>query len=488
MGIVLKQTFNNTIITYFGFALGAINALFLYTNFLTDEYYGLVGVILSTSAILMPIMAFGVHNTLVKFYSGFDKKDGFLTLMLLLPLVMIIPLAAFAHFGNSMIGEFLAQKNTIVRDYVWYIFLIGLAMAYFEVFYAWARVQLKSVFGNFMKEVFVRSGITILLLLVYLKVISVETFLMAMVGLYLLRTIIMKLYAYSLKRPQLDFNFPENIQEIVVYSSLIILGGSAAVILLEVDKFMINQYIAIENVAYYAVAVHIATVIIAPSRAMHQITYPMTAELLNKNDFNGLKDLYQKSSLTLFIVAGLVFLLIILNLEDLYQMVPEEYRGGFFVVLLIGLAKLYDSFLGCNNSILYNSKYYRAVLWLGVFLAAMIVLFNIWLIPRYGIEGAALATFLAVFIYNTCKLVYVKSKFNMWPFTNETFKVLCLILLAAALFYAFQFPFHPLVNILIKSLLMIAMYVAVLYRFKISEDVFGVLKKFLGERAKGLGQ
>lgn len=482
MGIVLKQTLNNTIITYLGFALGAVNALFLYTNFLTDEYYGLVGVILSTSAILMPLMAFGVQNTLVKFYSSFEKPDAFLTMMVLLPLIMIIPLGLFAYYGNSMIAEFLSKKNAIVKDYVWYIFLIGLGMAYFEVFYAWARVQLKSVFGNFMKEVFVRLSITILLALVSFEIISVDFFLKALVGVYLSRSLIMKLYAYGLKGPRLNFDFPKNTQEILIYSALIILGGSAAVVLLEIDKFMINQYIEIENVAYYTVAVHIATVIIAPSRAMHQITYPMTAELLNKKNFSDLKSLYQKSSLTLFIVAGLVFLMVILNLNDLYQMIPEEYRGGFYVVLLIGLVKLYDSFLGCNNAILYNSQYYRAVLWLGIFLAAMTIVFNMWLIPRFGMEGAAMASFLAVFIYNTSKLGYVKAKFNMWPFTPETFKVLCLILVVGALFYAFQFPFHPLVNILIKLFLMTAMYVGVLYRFKISEDVFGALKKFLGRK------
>ncbi|MRH99720.1 oligosaccharide flippase family protein [Kriegella sp. EG-1] len=482
MGIVLKQTFFNTIITYLGFAMGAVNALFLYTNFITDEYYGLVGVVLSTSAILMPLMAFGVQNTLVKYYSSFEEKDSFLTLMVLLPLIIIIPLGLFSYFGNSLVSEFLSKKNVIVKDYVWHIFLIGLAMAYFEVFYAWTRVQLKSIFGNFMKEVFVRLGVTILLFSVYFEFITVDVFMNALVGLYLLRTIIMKIQAYLLKKPKLDFNFPTNSNEIITYSALIILGGSAAVILLEIDKFMINQYIEIENVAYYAVAVHIATVIIAPSRAMHQITYPMTAELLNDNNLVGLKALYQKSSLTLYIVAGLVFLMIILNLNDLYQMIPSEYRGGFFVVLLIGLIKLYDSFLGCNNAILFNSEYYRAVLWLGAFLAAMTILFNMWLIPEFGMDGAAMASFLAVFIYNTCKLVYVKTKFNMWPFTKETFKVTALIVLVGALFSSFQFNFHPLINISLKLFLMTTMYIGILYRFRISEDVFGVLHRFLGKK------
>jgi hypothetical protein len=33
----------------------------------------------------------------------------------------------------------------------------GLCMAYFEIFYAWARVHMHSVFGNFIKEVALRS-------------------------------------------------------------------------------------------------------------------------------------------------------------------------------------------------------------------------------------------------------------------------------------------------------------------------------------------
>ncbi len=58
--------------------------------------YGLVQVVLSVSTVLMPILAFGVPNSLVKFYSSFGKeeeKDVFLTMMLLLPLISIIPIA-----------------------------------------------------------------------------------------------------------------------------------------------------------------------------------------------------------------------------------------------------------------------------------------------------------------------------------------------------------------------------------------------------------
>ena len=242
---------------------------------------------------------------------------------------------------------------------------------------------------------------------------------------------------------------------------------------------MLNNYLQLENVAYYAVAGFIASTIAVPSRAMHQITYPMTAEYLNHKDKIGLKSLYQKSSLTLFIISGLLFLLIILNLEDLYQLLPKGYTGGSMIVFWIGLAKVYDALLGNNNSILYNSDYYRSILLFGVLLAVMAVGLNLWLIPAYGLKGAAIASFSAFFIYNSLKIYYVKAKFNISPFTKETLKVSALLLIVGILFYYLQFSFHPVLNILLKSVLVIAMYVGILYRFKISEDVYGVLSKFL---------
>lgn len=481
MGIVLKQSLSNTIITYIGFGFGAVNTIFLYTQFLTAEYYGLVGVISSASALLMPLLAFGVPNTLVKYFSSFKDSeygDSFLTMMLFLPLLAILPVAGIAYFANTLIGEFISRENAIVKDYVWYIFLIGMALAYFEVFYAWSRVQMKSVFGNFMKEVFVRIGVAILLLGIYFEWITVATFLKSLVVLYILRTIIMQLYAFKLRFPKIRFNFPKNSKTILEYSALIILGGSVAVVLFEMDRVMINQFIKIENVAYYSVAIFMATAIAVPSRAMHQITYPLTAEILNRKDSEGLKQLYHKSALTLFIIAGLLFVLIMTNINDVYQLLDPAYSQGVIVVFLIGLTKVYDAVLGNNNAILYNSDYYKALLMIGVFVAISAVLLNLWLIPTYGLKGAAYASFMALLLYNSIKLVFVKIRFDIVPFTPELWKVLVLLCAIGTAFYFINLPFYPIVNIAIKSTVVVGIYLWFLYNFKWSEDIYGVLSKF----------
>ncbi|WP_422351357.1 lipopolysaccharide biosynthesis protein [Flagellimonas sp.] len=481
MGIVLKQTVTNTITTFIGFGFGALNTLFLYTNILEPSYYGLVTFILASGAILMPIMSAGAHNSMVKFYSAQDNKDknGFLTLILLAPLMIILPLTLLVWLFYDNIGDFLSIQNSLVKDYIWYLFLVGLSLAYFEVFYAWGKVHLKSVFGNFLKEVFARVCATVLLVLLYLEIITLDFFYQALVGVYLLRTLLMKLYAYSLQRPVLNFSFPKETKQILGYGLLMVLGGSVALILLEIDKVMINQFRTLDQVAYYGVAIYIATSIIVPTRAMHQITYPMTASYLNNGNTFELENLYKKTSLTSFIASGILFVLIVLNLNDLYLMIPEEYRDGFFIVFLIGLAKVFDSLLGNITAILYYSEYYKWVLAMGICFALATILLNLWLIPIYGIEGAAMASFIAIFLFNLSKLIFVKLKFGMLPMTAATFKVFATLMLIGALFGMLQFPFHPLVNIGLKSALVIAMYLGILFRFHISEDVSGVLAKWL---------
>ncbi len=491
MGIVIKQSFNNLLTTYLGFAIGALNTLYLYINFMSETYYGLVSFIVSTAMILMPFMAFGVQNTLVKFYSAYEGKEQsvFLNWMLLLPLVVAIPGTLICFFFYEQIASFLATKNAIVYEYVWYIFIIAISSAYFEAFFAWSKVQFKTIFGNFMKEVFHRLGITVLLALLAFKMITIDTFLILLVLVYVSRMLLMSVYAFNLKRPKFIRHTirsisnpkkrPQNFVAIIKYTMLIIIAGSVATLLLDLDKFMLGLYEDIKNVAFYSVAIYIATVIAVPASAMHQITYPMVAKMLNEKQYADMRKLYHKSSLTLFVIASLLFLLIACNISSLYDMVTPSYRSGLYVVLCIGAAKLLDNCLGINNAILYNSDYYRIILVLGVILVIIAIILNIIFIPIYGINGAAIATFVASVLYTLCKIFIVYKKFGMQPFTKGSLKTLLLLIVFFCGFYFWNFSFHPFINIAIKSILIGTGYLLAVYFLKVSGDVTSVIQNVL---------
>ena len=482
MGIIIDQSAKNLFTTYLGFGIGAINTLFLYTHFLTPQYYGLVGFLLSAANLIWPLMAFGVHNTLVKFYSGYDsktEKDKLLNVILFLPLGLALILGLLGYLSYDFLLDYFSEGNALVKPYIWLIFVIALATSYFEIFFSWAKINYKSVFGNFMKEVFHRAATAFLLVSVFLEWLTVENFIYALSLVFVTRTILMMFYSFRLYTPKFGLSFPKNRGFILRYSALILVAGSVAMVLLDLDKVMIERFLPIEMVAVYGIAVYISSVIAVPSRAMHQITYPMTATLLNKKDKKGLKELYQKSSLTLLIVSGLIFLLIITNVHQLYRLVPAVYQISFSIVILISSVKLYDSMLGNNNSIMFNSDYYRLVLAFGVALAGLAFVLNILLIPQLELLGAALATFIAFACYNTSKLVIVYKKFKIHPFTKETFYSLLIILIFSFLFYFWDFQIHPIINIALKSVLIVGGYISCIFLLNLSPDINNLLKKYL---------
>jgi len=493
MGIVFKQSLKNTLFIYLGFAFGGINTLFLYTRFLEDEYYGLVTFLLSTSNLLMPLIALGVHHSIVKFYSSYftkTEKDQFLSSILFLPFIIAIPIAYFGTLFYEEIGRYLSEENPVIKDYTFVIYLIAVATSYFEIFYAWAKVQFQSVFGNILKELWNRVVVMVLLFAVYFEWITKAEFIYFLTGAYFLRTLVMMVYALKLYTPKFGFSRPKNFNEVLRFSGYIILAGSAGAIILDIDKFMIPGKESLVKAAYYSVAVFIGSFIEAPSRAMLNILQPLTSKTLNEENHQEVASLYKKSSLNLLLISGLFFVLINTNINQLFRLLPQAYSGGVLVVLMISLLKLYNGFLGNNGAIINNSKFYRITLPISLTMAFLVYFLNklFYYELDMGTNGLALATLLVIFSANTFKLFFVKRKFSITPFTNKSLLLLLIITVLYLSFnfwefpvanvYLWDFPMHPIINMILKSVLIVVIYVFLILKLHISPEFDNLLKKY----------
>lgn len=493
MGIVLKQSFKNTLFIYLGFAFGGINTLFLYTRFLEDEYYGLVTFLLATSNLLMPLIALGIHHTIVKFFSSYFtkvEKDKFLSSVLFLPLLIAIPMGFFGNLFYEEISTYLSIENLIIKEYTFVIYLVAFTTAYFEVFYAWAKVQFQSVFGNIVKELWNRVVVMILLFGVYFEFLTKAEFIYYLTAAYFLRMFVMMFYAFSLYFPKFTFARPDNFNEIARFSLYIILAGSAGAIILDIDKFMIPGKESLEKAAYYSVAVFIGSFIEAPSRAMLNILQPLTSKTLNEENHKEVASLYKKSSINLLLISGFFFVLINANVNQLFSLLPKEYAGGALVVLMISILKLYNGFLGNNGAIINNSKFYKITLPLSLSMAFSVYFLNklFYYELDLGTNGLALATLIVILVANTFKLLFVKSKFSMTPFTDKSWLMILIVTGLYLLFnfwdfhisdiYLFKIPVHPIINILLKSILITIIYVFLVIKLNVSTEITNLSKRF----------
>jgi len=499
LGIVLKQSLKNTIIIYLGFLIGGINTIFLYARFLKDEYYGLATYVFAASNLLMPVMALGIQFTIIKFFSAYKtkkEKDSFLSSILFLPLLVALPIGFCWDIFHNLIMSYIAKSNVesnlIIENYTIYIYIIAVCCAYFEVFYSWAKVQMQSVFGNVLKELYNRAAIMTLLFAVNFDIITKQEFLYYMALAYIIRTFLMLFYAFKLYTPKLSFTLPYNFKEVLRYSFYILLAGSAGALVLDIDKVMIPGKEGFATAAYYGVALFIGSFIEAPSRAMGQILQPLTSKAINENNDNETKSLYHKSAINLLLVGGLFFILVNCNVDELFKIMPNKnYAGGGLVVLLISGAKLFMMSLGNNGAIIQNSKFYKIVMPIGLGMAFMVTYLNIFFYNKVGMgtEGLALATLLAVLTFNAFKLWFVHHKLKMFPYTLKTLQMVFIILGVFLAFYFWNFSvpefsvknfrIDPLINIILKSILIIPAYLFIVIKFSISEQINNLVSRFI---------
>lgn len=96
---------------------------------------------------------------------------------------------------------------------------------------------------------------------------------------------------------------------------------------------------------------------------------------------------------------------------------------------------------------------------------------NYFLIPEYGIEGAALASALAIIIYNDVKYVHMLIKMNLQPVTIKT---LVITLLGALTIFGTHVwvDFSSIwLDIMIKSIVFPFTFLAPILYFNLSPDI-----------------
>ncbi len=482
MGIIAKQSIYNVVSIGLAFLIGAVNMVYLYPTYPGKEFQGLIVALLANSNLIQPFISFGVQHTLIKYFSeaqSKEERDRLLWFVLLLPLVIIALILPFYFQFNTALLELIAGKGNGVYRFPFLILAIAISTAYFEVFFSWLRVHLKTVFGNFLKEVYPRVLVFLLLMAYILEWIDLDGFINFLIIGYYLRLLCVMGYSFFIYIPSFNFHLPSNWTSLLRYSALIFLSGAAASFILDIDKSMIFAITKDENVAFYAVALYIAALIEAPGRAMFQITSPMVAQAINSNDLNRLEELLKKSSINLMVVSGLAFLIVNLNLLDFYKLINQSgYASAFSVVIIISLGKFFSMSMGCLNNIISNSKYYPYVFWFSVSSAVLAVLLNYYLISAYGIMGAAFATLIVILFINSCKLILIYYAFNIHPYNRKSLSIIGSIFLIYGMVYSIPSIGSPILAILLRSLAILILFLVPFYFFKWSSEIAAVLKRF----------
>ena len=501
MGIVTNQSIKNSIYFYIGMFFGALSTVILYPNVFDvyPENLGLFQIIVAYSTIITTFSYLGTPKTIIRFFPKIDNKNELISLSIIIPLIGFLLLVFFYFLFQDQFFMLFKVTDDLFKNQFHLVFLLVAFLSFFEVFSALSRSLLNATLPIFLKEVFLK-GMTVLLLTLHwikindLPIIDFYTFLYLYISLYLCMTLIL-LYSIFTKfnyRFTLRFNELQT-KKLFKYGIYVLVGGSSAMLVSKLDMILIHHFIDLEHVAFYSIAFFIGNVIFTPSRAIGSITSPLISKAWKNNDIKEIKDIYVKSSLNQLLLGGLLFLGIWLNIDEGLSLLPSKFQGGKYVILFIGLSKLFSVATGVNGQVIINSKYYRFDLYSNIFLFVIALIANIIFIPEssplifygiHGINGAAFATALSVITFNTIKLIFVYIKVGIHPFNLQTIKAVLLIFFTFSIVNSIPFSDNIIYHLLFKSLLILSIYFPFMLFFRISDDLnkisFKFWKKYIG--------
>lgn len=494
MGVIQRQSIKKSVVNYLGVGIGAISTLFVYPHSM-DEY-GLLHFLLATAALIVPFANLGGNMMVVRFFPDFKNEEnghnGYLSFLLLSTLAGFLIISGllllfkdniYGYYNQSDKDPLLVQNLHFVIPLTYLIANIVILVHYTSNFY---RVVVPSMaYELFMK---IAQPTLILLFIAGLLTVSslVKGFLIAH-AIVLLLLLVYLFYLGELKlRLNLQFLTRPLLKKMGGYALFAILGSLSSILAFRIDAFMVGNFLGTELVAAYGIALFIANTIEVPQRAMISITSPIVSQSMNEQNYGAVQQLYQKVSINLGMVGVMLFLLIFFNFDDLFTLIPkgEKILPAKYVVLFLGLAKLTDMLTSVNGQIIGFSPRYRFNLYAVIFLGIINVFLNIYLIPKFQIVGAAMATAISLVLYNIIKLGFVYFHFSLQPFSRSTLKLLALAGITALCLLYFPTTNSLLLNIALRTIVVSILFAIGIFYFKIAPDLIDLVKNFLAGRKK----
>ncbi len=435
---------------------------------------------MSYSGILAGIGILGFSTVTIRFLPEFQKKSinnkfGFLSISMIAGAVgffvtwLIINLIKADVIANNR------EKSPEFAEYFFLIIPLTLFQIYYNLFDLYNSALYRSSYGVFLRDFLHRILLLVGLLLVMLHFFDFKVYVYYYTTAICFPTILMMIHLMwhkgfdmTLNKAVLNKSLFGSMVSVAFYG---LINNASHAAILQIDSIMVNLYLDSTAVGIYTITFYFGSLVIIPAKAFNRISPTVISNAFAENDLNAIKDIYEKGCRFLFLVGLLTVLGLFVNLDNIFYLIPRSYDIGKMVIVYIALANLVKMADGSNDSIITFSKYYKLTTVFLLLLVILIVVFNLVLIPLYGMDGAAIAALISVVIHNISKTIFIKRKFGLFPYNPQYYVALLLTVLIYGIVSIVP-PFnHFIIEIAKDSILASMLFLAVIWWLPMARDI-----------------
>lgn len=493
MGDIKKQSIIGTAYVAVGVLLGFLISAIIFPKVLAPNQIGLISVSIAYSAILAQFGSLGFNHITTRLFPYFRNKskshNGFFLIALSVSLIGFLLITTIFLVFKPMLIAHSIDKSPLLAKYINYIIPFTFFTLFFNLFDHYYKVLFNAVIGTLFRDVFKRIFILLAVTIYYFQLTTFHGFFFMYMLAVALPVIIMAILLGLNNELNLKYTkgFINKLLRKEMFSVAFfgILSSTTASFTLQIDRIMVDSLMGLTNTGIYTTAFFFGTLVMIPSHVMLKISSAFTAEAWKNMDLIKIDEIYKKSSLILFIGGAFVFLGLWINLDNIFQILPEDYATGRLVIIFIAGSYLIDALAGASSVILVTSKHYRLLTYIKALFIVLLIVTNLIFIPLWGITGAAFASLLSKAIQHTMIFLILNKSYKFQPYNYRFLVTIALAVLTYAISYYLIPVFSSyIVDIAVRSIIVSIIFWIAIYGLKLSFDINNQmnnwLKKYLG--------
>jgi O-antigen/teichoic acid export membrane protein len=365
----------------------------------------------------------GVDTFSIRFIASFAKQEKWKSIQLfrnkIIRLLSISSLifSLLMYYFSEDIANLVHAKVEHVRLNAFFVLPMAFFMLHYQSLRGLKKIAEFSFFYRMAQATFSIISIFIITQFFVDGNVPVYAYLSSLAIVSLLAFIVFFNSYNKIKRISDDEQIEElKYSEILKVSIPLMFAQSVQFIMAWTDKLMLGNMMGSEEVGIYFTAFKLSMFANIALMAINSIASPKFAELYAKKDFDGLKKVAHQSSKMIFLATLPLVLVFFVFPEFLLGLFGEEFKVGVKAFVFLSFGKLISSLSGSVGNILQMTG--KQVIFMNVlFVGAIVnVLLNFFLIPKFGINGAALASMISLTMWNLIMVYFVKREFGFYTF------------------------------------------------------------------------
>jgi O-antigen/teichoic acid export membrane protein len=275
-------------------------------------------------------------------------------------------------------------------------------------------------------------------------------------------------FAYVVRNTDFSVSVPEQFRasELLSFSAPLLLTSALTLVLSDFDTFMIGYFASQGEVGVYNVIYPIAVLLLAFLRSFRFLFLPEISELDASENYRSMRKQYHLVTKWIFMTTTPVFALIVVYPELLIQaLFGTEYVTGARALAILAVGFYVHSVLGLNGTTLTSIGRTQIILYDNIVAAAVNIGLKFWLIPRYGLVGAALATTASYVLINVLYSAQLYQHRSILPTTKWVVLTIGLAMVLVRVWIAMkEILQYTLESTVLLSIIFAASYIAVIVK------------------------